>query len=130
MTRCTHPECRDEIYKKIEDEAKELKKCINAKADKLPLVAKIGVISLVVTVLIFIGGGPLMYSISAAKEKQQQISNNEKKIERYSVKQDVIILNQQEFKHALEKINDKRETDQKELNKKLERIMKALDQKK
>ena len=124
---CQDRACRDGIYKDMDKMSRELKGCLHHKADKLPVTAKLGLTSIIVTALLFCGGTPLFYSISAAKDKQRQISRNHEQIQTYSVKQDMIIYNQQEFKQDIKDLNTKREQDQQELNKKLESIIKSLE---
>ena len=116
---CEDRGCRDGIYARMDE-------IMQTKADKLSKPAVVSIISLIIMVLIFIGGGPLMYSISSAKDRQKQISKNHEEIRAYSVKQDTIIYNQQEAKKIIEKINERRERDLEKIDVKLESLIKEI----
>jgi septal ring factor EnvC (AmiA/AmiB activator) len=119
MAECEDRACRDGIYKMIDEKFTELKFCMHTKADKLPKAAIIGIISVIITALTFVGGVPLMYSISAAKDKQTQIHSIDTRVETFNVKQDVIIDKLDDNERELEKIKTQH---QQEMNKIREEI--------
>ena len=83
-----------------------------------------------VTIVVSAILGISLYGMTAEKDQNTKITENEKKGERFSIKQDVIILNQTLFRQDIRDIQEAREKDKEELRKVLERnqqeILKAI----
>jgi len=79
-------------------------------------------VSIVITVIL----GISLYGMSAEKKQSEKITDNEKKGERFSIKQDTIILNQTLFRQDIRELQEAREKDKEELRKVLERNQKEI----
>ena len=109
MNHCPDQECRDNVT-------------------RVSLFMKIFGASVTIVVSAILGIS--LYGMSAEKEQNKNISENERKGERFSIKQDTIILNQTLFRQDIKAIQEAREKDKEELRKVLERnqqeILKAI----
>ena len=79
-----------------------------------------------VTLIVSVVLGISLYGMTAEKEQNKNIAENEKKGERFSIKQDTIILNQTLFRKDIRDIQEAREKDKEELRKVLERNQKEI----
>jgi len=79
-----------------------------------------------VTLIVSAVLGISLYGMSAEKDQNDKISENERKGERFSIKQDTIILNQTLFRQDIRAIQEAREKDKEELRKVLENNKKEL----
>jgi len=79
-----------------------------------------------VTIVISAILGISLYSMSAETNQNKKITDNEKKGERFSIKQDTIILNQTLFRQDIRELQEAREKDKEELRKVLERNQKEI----
>jgi len=100
MNKCPDQDCRDNVT-------------------RVSLFMKIfgASVTIVVTVIL----GISLYGMTAEKDQNKKITENEKKGERFSIKQDVIILNQTLFRQDIRDIQISREKDKEELRKVLEK---------
>jgi len=74
-----------------------------------------------VTLIVSAVLGVSLYGMSAEKDQNDKITENERKGERFSIKQDTIILNQTLFRQDIRAIQEAREKDKEELRKVLEK---------
>ena len=79
-----------------------------------------------VTIVISAILGISLYGMSAETNQNKKITDNEKKGERFSIKQDTIILNQTLFRQDIRELQEAREKDKEELRKVLERNQKEI----
>ena len=105
MEKCPDQDCRDNVT-------------------RVSLFMKIFGASVTIVVSAILGIS--LYGMSAEKEQNKNITENEKKGERFSIKQDVIILNQTLFRQDIRDIQEAREKDKEELRKTLENNKKEL----
>ena len=100
MSACPDPECHLNLQR-ISKCVDNLKPKLDAKADKVPLGNKLTIIAICVTILIFIIGTPVMYGINKSNEATKERNENSKRIQAYSIKQDVILEAVNELKSQL-----------------------------
>jgi hypothetical protein len=105
MNHCPDQECRDNVT-------------------RVSLFMKIFGAS--VTLIVSAVLGISLYGMTAEKDQNKKISENERKGERFSVKQDVVILNQTLFRQDIKNLQESREKDKEELRKVLEKNQKEI----
>jgi len=79
-----------------------------------------------ITIIVTVVLGISLYGMSAEKDQNSKISENEKKGERISAKQDVIIYNQTLFRQDIKKLQEERQRNEEELRKILQENQKEI----
>ena len=105
MEKCPDQECRDNVTRST-------------------LFMKIFGAS--VTIIVSVVLGISLYGMTAEKKQDEKISENERKGERFSIKQDTIILNQTLFRQDIRAIQESKEKNKEELRKVLEKNQKEV----